>query len=151
MNKDSMSSFSVKFGGPRLLSQPERGLFGQPPKVRIVSIPYKQRTNPFLDVTRYMPLFSKTGTLILQLDNVVTPSLNGQFASTSTLVSNPIFLFTVGILIAQLHATFYASSSKYPPAKKADLIIPISTLRDDTGAQASVPPALTVSPLKNIL
>ena len=33
------------------------------------------------DVTRFIPLFSKPGTFILQLDNVVQPGLDGEFAS----------------------------------------------------------------------
>ncbi|KAF9005653.1 peptide N-acetyl-beta-D-glucosaminyl asparaginase amidase A-domain-containing protein [Cyathus striatus] len=44
---------------------------------------------------------------------------------------------------AILHATFFASSPKHPPAKKSDLIIPLSTLRNDTGNDASVPPAFS--------
>ena len=33
------------------------------------------------DVTRYIPLFGKKGTLILQLDNLLTSRLDGQYAS----------------------------------------------------------------------
>lgn len=33
------------------------------------------------DVTRYIPLFTKPGTFILELDNIVTTQLNGQYAS----------------------------------------------------------------------
>jgi len=32
------------------------------------------------DVTRYIPLFTNKGTLILQLDNLLTSSLDGQYA-----------------------------------------------------------------------
>jgi hypothetical protein len=32
------------------------------------------------DVTRYIPLFGKKGTLILQLDNLLTSRLDGQYA-----------------------------------------------------------------------
>ena len=34
------------------------------------------------DVTRYIPLFSKNGTFILQLDNLLETGLDGQYAST---------------------------------------------------------------------
>lgn len=33
------------------------------------------------DVTRYIPLFTKPGTFIFQLDNIVQPGLDGVFAS----------------------------------------------------------------------
>lgn len=33
------------------------------------------------DVTRYIPLFAKSGTFILELDNVVTTGLDGLYAS----------------------------------------------------------------------
>jgi len=36
------------------------------------------------------------------------------------------------------------SSAKYPAAKQANIIIPIATLANDTGAQVSVPPQFTV-------
>lgn len=39
------------------------------------------------DVTRYIPLFSKPGMFILELDNVVTSVDNGQYASTSVAIS----------------------------------------------------------------
>ena len=45
---------------------------------------------------------------------------------------------------ATLHATFFASSAEHPPAPKADLIIPVSTLANDTGNDASVPPTFSV-------
>lgn len=41
-------------------------------------------------------------------------------------------------------ATFYASSAKNPPAGKADLIVPIGLVREDGGAEASVPPGFSV-------
>jgi hypothetical protein len=47
------------------------------------------------------------------------------------------------MITATLHATFYASD-KYPAAKQANVIIPIATMANDTGAQASVPPQLNV-------
>ena len=33
------------------------------------------------DVTRYIPLFSKPGPFLLELDNIVTHQLTGQYAS----------------------------------------------------------------------
>lgn len=47
-------------------------------------------------------------------------------------------------LPATLHATFYASSSEHPPGEHADLIIPVTTLADNSGDVASVPPAFSV-------
>ena len=51
------------------------------------------------------------------------------------------------IPIAILDATFYASSSEHPPASKADIIIPITTMANDTGDDASVPPTFSVGHL----
>jgi len=39
------------------------------------------------DVTRYIPLFSKPGTFILELDNLLTPNLTGQYDSTCAAIS----------------------------------------------------------------
>ncbi|KAF7342117.1 Peptide-N4-(N-acetyl-beta-glucosaminyl)asparagine amidase A [Mycena venus] len=78
------------------------------------------------DVTRYTPLFAKPGTFILQLDNLIQDNLNGVYSTT-------------------LHATFYASSSKHPPAEKANTIIPLSTLANNTGNDASVPPPFSIN------
>ncbi|PPR08105.1 hypothetical protein CVT24_010566 [Panaeolus cyanescens] len=78
------------------------------------------------DVTRYIPLFAKPGTFILQLDNLIQTGLDGIYSTV-------------------LHATFYASSPKHPPAKKADVLIPISNLRNDTGNDVSVPPAFSLN------
>ncbi len=33
------------------------------------------------DVTRFIPLFSKSGTFILQLDNLIETGLDGEYAS----------------------------------------------------------------------
>ncbi|KAH9037494.1 peptide N-acetyl-beta-D-glucosaminyl asparaginase amidase A-domain-containing protein [Lactarius pseudohatsudake] len=77
------------------------------------------------DVTRFIPLFSKPGTFILQLDNVVQSGLDGEFAVT-------------------LEATIFSNSSQFPPAQRADLIIPLTTLANNTGNQASVPPGFSV-------
>ncbi|KAH9061967.1 peptide N-acetyl-beta-D-glucosaminyl asparaginase amidase A-domain-containing protein [Lactarius vividus] len=77
------------------------------------------------DVTRFIPLFSKPGTFILQLDNVIQPGLDGEFAVT-------------------LEATIFSGSSLFPPAQRADLIIPLTTLANNTGDEASVPPGFSV-------
>ncbi|KAJ7774830.1 peptide N-acetyl-beta-D-glucosaminyl asparaginase amidase A-domain-containing protein [Mycena metata] len=78
------------------------------------------------DVTRYTPLFAKPGTFILQLDNLIETGLNGIYSTT-------------------LHATFYASSAEHPPAKQANTIIPLSTLSNTTGNDASVPPSFSIN------
>ncbi|KAJ6596897.1 peptide N-acetyl-beta-D-glucosaminyl asparaginase amidase A-domain-containing protein [Mycena vulgaris] len=78
------------------------------------------------DVTRYTPLFAKPGTFILQLDNLIQTGLNGVYSTT-------------------LHATFYASSKKHPAAKQANTIIPLSTLSNTTGNDASVPPSFSIN------
>ncbi|KAJ7046786.1 peptide N-acetyl-beta-D-glucosaminyl asparaginase amidase A-domain-containing protein [Mycena alexandri] len=78
------------------------------------------------DVTRYTPLFAKPGTFILQLDNLIETGLNGIYSTT-------------------LHATFYASSGQHPPAKQANTIIPLSTLSNTTGNDASVPPSFSIN------
>ncbi|KAH9177904.1 peptide N-acetyl-beta-D-glucosaminyl asparaginase amidase A-domain-containing protein [Lactarius sanguifluus] len=78
------------------------------------------------DVTRFIPLFSEPGTFILQLDNDIgEPGLDGKFAVT-------------------LEATIFSGSSRFPPAQRADLIIPLTTLANLTGNEASVPPGLSV-------
>ncbi|KAH9037484.1 peptide N-acetyl-beta-D-glucosaminyl asparaginase amidase A-domain-containing protein [Lactarius pseudohatsudake] len=77
------------------------------------------------DVTRFIPLFSNPGIFILQLDNVVQPGLDGEFAVT-------------------LEATIFSNSSGFPPAQRADLIIPLTTRANNTGNQASVPPGFSV-------
>ncbi|KAJ6630806.1 peptide-N4-(N-acetyl-beta-glucosaminyl)asparagine amidase A [Mycena sp. CBHHK59/15] len=78
------------------------------------------------DVTRYTPLFTKPGTFILQLDNIIETGLNGVYSTT-------------------LHATFFASSKQHPPAKQANTIIPLSTLSNTTGNDASVPPSFSIN------
>ncbi|CAK5277410.1 unnamed protein product [Mycena citricolor] len=79
------------------------------------------------DVTRYMPLFEEPGLFIIQLDNIVQPGLTGIYTSV-------------------LHATFYESSWLHPPAPKANAIIPISTMSNTTGNDASVPPGFSFEP-----
>ncbi|KAL0946894.1 hypothetical protein HGRIS_013058 [Hohenbuehelia grisea] len=78
------------------------------------------------DVTRYTPLFAKPGTFILQLDNLIQTGLDGVYSTV-------------------LHATYYASSPAHPPAKQANSIIPLSTLANDTGNDASVPPGFSLN------
>ncbi|TCD66018.1 hypothetical protein EIP91_001918 [Steccherinum ochraceum] len=78
------------------------------------------------DATKYTSLFAKPGTFILQLDNLLETGLDGQYATV-------------------LHATFFQSSARHPPATHADLIIPVSTLANDTGNDASVPPAFSLN------
>ncbi|KAH9062601.1 peptide N-acetyl-beta-D-glucosaminyl asparaginase amidase A-domain-containing protein [Lactarius deliciosus] len=77
------------------------------------------------DVTRFIPLFSEPGTFILQLDNVVEPGYDGEFAVT-------------------LEATIFSGSSRFPPAQRADLIIPLTNLANNTGDEVSVPPGFSV-------
>ncbi|KIP09483.1 hypothetical protein PHLGIDRAFT_126231 [Phlebiopsis gigantea 11061_1 CR5-6] len=78
------------------------------------------------DVSRYTPLFAKAGTFVLQLDNIVQTGLDGECATT-------------------LYATFYTSSPQHPPAQHADLIIPVTTLANNSGDVASVPPAFSLN------
>ncbi|KAF9227924.1 hypothetical protein BS17DRAFT_726591 [Gyrodon lividus] len=78
------------------------------------------------DVTRYIPLFSKPGTFILELDNIVEVGLDGQYATI-------------------LYATFYSASEKYPTAGQSNLIVPISTMLNSTAEEASVPPAFSLN------
>ncbi|KAH9030851.1 peptide N-acetyl-beta-D-glucosaminyl asparaginase amidase A-domain-containing protein [Lactarius deliciosus] len=78
------------------------------------------------DVTRFTPLFSKPGKFILQLDNVLKPGvLDGEYAVT-------------------LEATIFSGSSRFPPAQRADLIVPLTTRANTTGGEASVPPGFSV-------
>ncbi|KAI9453624.1 peptide N-acetyl-beta-D-glucosaminyl asparaginase amidase A-domain-containing protein [Lactarius psammicola] len=78
------------------------------------------------DVTRFIPLFSESGTFILQLDNLIQAGLDGEYAT-------------------RLEATFFGSSSQSPPAPRADLIVPLTTLANDTGNDASVPPGFSLN------
>ncbi|KAJ3919138.1 peptide N-acetyl-beta-D-glucosaminyl asparaginase amidase A-domain-containing protein [Lentinula edodes] len=78
------------------------------------------------DVTQYMPLFTESGEFLLELDNLIETGLDG------------IYFTTVA-------ATYFESSAEYPPAEKADIIIPISTLSNTTADDASVPPAFSLN------
>lgn len=46
--------------------------------------------------------------------------------------------------LAALYANFYASSHSAPPAQTADVLLPISNMRNDTGNDVSVPPTFSV-------
>lgn len=105
------------------------------------------------DVTRYLPLFENSGTFIFQLDNLLETGLDGQYAGQRTFPPcnsaaplTSIFSYFRNI-IATVEATFFASSTENPPAPRADLIVPISTLLNTTGDDASVPPGFSVSVL----
>ncbi|KAI9452296.1 peptide N-acetyl-beta-D-glucosaminyl asparaginase amidase A-domain-containing protein [Lactarius psammicola] len=78
------------------------------------------------DVTRFIPLFSKPGRFILQLDNLIQAGLDGEYSTT-------------------LEATLFGSSSQFPPAPRADLIVPLTTLAKKTGNDASVPPGFSLN------
>ncbi|KAK0228539.1 peptide N-acetyl-beta-D-glucosaminyl asparaginase amidase A-domain-containing protein [Armillaria fumosa] len=78
------------------------------------------------DVSQYMPLFETAGTFIFQLDNLIEQGLDGIYSSV-------------------VHATYYASSKQHPPANTANLIVPLSTLANDTGNDASVPPGFSLN------
>ncbi|KAG6820360.1 hypothetical protein H0H93_001552 [Arthromyces matolae] len=53
--------------------------------------------------------------------------------------------FTFQNVETTVYVTYYASSEDNPPAKKADLIIPLSTLANNTGDEASVPPSFSTN------
>ena len=97
------------------------------------------------DVTRFIPLFSKPGTFIFQLNN------SAQIGHTGELTGEFNFLLqflhdTQKNYVATLEATF-ASSTQSPSTPRADLIVPLTPLdKDNTGNVASVPPDFSVSP-----
>ncbi|KAF8559579.1 hypothetical protein OG21DRAFT_1402188 [Imleria badia] len=78
------------------------------------------------DVTRYIPLFAKPGTFILELDNILQARRNGQYATT-------------------LYVTFYSASQEHPTAGQSNLIVPISTMSNNSADEASVPPAFSLN------
>ncbi|CAE6412849.1 unnamed protein product [Rhizoctonia solani] len=77
------------------------------------------------DVTRYIPLFSQPGRMIVDLNNIVDESLglNGEYD-------------------VRFSATFFAPTLVTPSAPKSDLIIPLSNLSPDQANYAAVPPTL---------
>lgn len=102
-------------------------------------------------MTRYTPLFAKPGTFVLQLDNLIETGLDGEYACEWSASTIYVFEYIDDAQLATLYATFYASSAKHPPGLHADVIIPISTLANDTGDVISVPPTFSVcTPLRCI-
>ena len=102
------------------------------------------------DVTRFTPLFAKPGTFVLQLDNLIQTGLDGEYAS---MYIAQVYYYVASLcryLLATLHATFYASSTKYPPGEHADLIIPVTTLANNSGDLASVPPSFSVGKILRV-
>ncbi|KAH7343742.1 peptide N-acetyl-beta-D-glucosaminyl asparaginase amidase A-domain-containing protein [Rhizoctonia solani] len=77
------------------------------------------------DVTKYIPLFSQSGRMIVDLNNIVDESLglNGEYD-------------------VRFSATFFAPTLVTPSAPKSDLIIPLSNLSPDQANYAAVPPTL---------
>ena len=80
--------------------------------------------------------------MLFRSDNLLETGLDGQYASTCRFRSADTRLSNA--LVATLHATFFESSAAHPPAPKADVIIPVSTLANNTGNDASVPPDFSV-------
>lgn len=72
------------------------------------------------DLSHYIPLFSKPGRVILDLNNVLDPSsgLNGEYDVTFSI-------------------TVYVGA---PQTQRSDLIIPLGTLAPDQAGYAGVPP-----------
>lgn len=95
------------------------------------------------DVTKYVPLFAKPGVFNMELNNVLDNKYTGLFASGYLLNYRSRGAMLTAGHTAKVTATFYASSAKNPAAGKAHLIVPIGVVRDDTGAEVSVPPAFT--------
>ncbi|KZT30135.1 hypothetical protein NEOLEDRAFT_1054711 [Neolentinus lepideus HHB14362 ss-1] len=74
------------------------------------------------DVSRYSPLLAQPGEMIVDLGNIVDPSsgLTGEYDG---------------------NASFYPSSIRYPAAKTADVILPLSTLSNSSANLFTVPPS----------
>ncbi|POY73868.1 hypothetical protein BMF94_3038 [Rhodotorula taiwanensis] len=72
------------------------------------------------DVTRFSPLFAQPGQILLELNNIV----NEQYT---------------GIFSVQLSATFYAATPAFPAARKADLILPLTTGKRRSSQMLSYP------------
>ncbi|KAI9451406.1 peptide N-acetyl-beta-D-glucosaminyl asparaginase amidase A-domain-containing protein [Lactarius psammicola] len=79
------------------------------------------------DVTRFIPCFPNLAHSFCSL----TTSLHPHTPANTLLHSKP---------------RFFASSGHFPPAQRADLIVPLTTLASNTGDVASVSPAFSVSP-----
>ncbi|GAB1520015.1 hypothetical protein RhiTH_003088 [Rhizoctonia solani] len=82
------------------------------------------------DVTKYIPLFSRPGRMIVDLNNIVDESLglNGEYDGEYRIV--------------RFSATFFAPTLATPSAPKSDLVIPLSNLSPDQANYAAVPPTL---------
>ncbi|CAE6530645.1 unnamed protein product [Rhizoctonia solani] len=80
------------------------------------------------DVTKYIPMFSQPGRMIVDLNNIVDESLglNGEYD-------------------VRFSATFFAPTLVTPSAPKSDLIIPLSNLSPDQANYAAVPPTLNTT------
>ncbi|CAE6523490.1 unnamed protein product [Rhizoctonia solani] len=80
------------------------------------------------DVTKYIPLFSQPGRMIVDLNNIVDESLglNGEYD-------------------VRLSATFFAPTLVTPSAPRSDLIIPLSNLSPDQANYVAVPPTLNTT------
>ncbi|KAJ3492353.1 hypothetical protein NLI96_g19 [Meripilus lineatus] len=71
-------------------------------------------------------------------------SLNFTVTSNGTQFDR-LGIFTFQNVESVLHATFFASSALHPPARHADVIIPVTTLANNTGNDASVPPIFSLN------
>jgi hypothetical protein len=90
-------------------------------------------------VTKYLPLFAKPGSFILDLNNIVDRELGLTGEYDGKLLSNLTSL-KLTIRSVRLSAIFYASDALHPKAPSADFILPLSTLRNDDSNMFSVPP-----------
>ncbi|KAG1772681.1 peptide N-acetyl-beta-D-glucosaminyl asparaginase amidase A-domain-containing protein [Suillus occidentalis] len=63
------------------------------------------------------------------LDNIVTSTDTGEYATT-------------------LYATFYASSGEHPTAGQANMIVPISTMKNNTGQRSLSPTSIFLNPFQ---
>ncbi|TFK51274.1 hypothetical protein OE88DRAFT_1629573 [Heliocybe sulcata] len=79
------------------------------------------------DVSRYSPLFAEPGSMIVDLGNILDASsgLTGEYDGKCSI---------------WLSASFYPSSLQYPSAKAADVILPLSTLSNNSANLFAVPP-----------
>lgn len=77
------------------------------------------------DVSRYVPLFSKPGKLVVDLNNVIDTSIgiNGEYFVT-------------------LSVTFYPSTLLHPPAKRASQVISLSQTNTSEPGYVGIPPVI---------
>lgn len=91
-------------------------------------------------MTKYLPLFAKPGSFILDLNNIVDPKLGLTGAYNGKLLSQPTSLKLTARPV-RLSAIFYASDGfQHPKAPSADFIFPLSTLRNDDSNMFYIPP-----------